>query len=174
MANPRAGSFLTSIDYAKAFNRLDFNHCLKSLQANGACKEILAIISSFLTNRRMTVKIGTSFSQPRIVLGGVPQGSLLGVMLFNLSIDNFEAGSPDVADYGRRGKSDDWIDNANIMPVPPEQEDRDYRHLPAWRVELLQVPKYVDDNVINETTLTPSAPLVRPRQTCSQEPEFIH
>ena len=147
--DPRAGALLTSIDYAKAFNRLDFNHCLRSLRAKGACHEILKIIASFLTNRQMTVKVGNEFSVPRTVLGGVPQGSLLGVMLFNLSIDTFEAYSPDVANYGN-----DTLERVEDLPngerVPPEPTQRDYRHLTPWETELLEVIKYVDDNVILE------------------------
>ena len=147
--DPRAGSLLTSIDYAKTFNRLDFNHCLRSLKSKGVCTELLRIIASFLTDRKMTVKIGNSFSPPRTVMCGVPQGSLLGVMLFNLSIDNFEAYSPDVADYGPANLQQD----ANLPPgirVPPEPSVRDYRHLTPWETELLEVLKYVDNNVIIE------------------------
>lgn len=33
LEDPRAGSIVTSIDYAKAFNRLDFSHCLNALAA---------------------------------------------------------------------------------------------------------------------------------------------
>lgn len=43
----------------------------------------------------MAVKVGQIMSGPRIVLGGVPQGSILGVYLFNATIDSFEAGSND-------------------------------------------------------------------------------
>ena len=147
--DPRAGSLLTSIDYAKAFNRLDFNHCLRSLRAKGACTGILKIIASFLTDRKMRVKVGNHLSLPRTVLGGVPQGSLLGVMLFNLSIDDFEAYSTDVADYGG-GELETVGGLPPGLPVPPEPTIRDYRHLTPWQTELLEVIKYVDDNVILE------------------------
>ena len=101
----------------------------------------------------MRVKVGNELSAPRLVLGGVPQGSLLGVLLFNMSIDDFEAFSPDVKQYN---PSDSYtlIEQAPNppapLPVPLETVERDYRHLPPWAVELLQVLKYVDDNVINE------------------------
>ena len=36
--DPRAAALLASIDYSKAFNRLDFAHCLKTLKNKGASK----------------------------------------------------------------------------------------------------------------------------------------
>ena len=152
LEDPRAASILTSIDYAKAFNRLDFSHCLKSLKAKGACRELLSIVASFLTDRRMRVKIGNTLSLPRSVLGGVPQGSILGVFLFNCAIDEFEALSPDVADYNPPNyqpvEADHFVDLS--VPVIPEPTERDYRHLPPWITHPLQVLKYVDDNIILE------------------------
>ena len=69
LEDPRAASVITSIDYSKAFNRLDFGHCLRALANKGALTEIIAIISSFLTSRTMSVKVGQELSNPRIVLG---------------------------------------------------------------------------------------------------------
>ena len=100
LEDPRAASLVTSIDYSKAFNRMDFPHCLETLANKGLCLELLKIIASFLSGREMQVKIGSSLSRPRAVLGGVPQGSILGVFLFNCAIDLFEARSNDVEPYG--------------------------------------------------------------------------
>ena len=92
-------------------------------------------------------------SDPKLVLGGVPQGSLLGVILFNIAIDDFEASSADVAQYNPH---DDYglLHVAPGAPVdqqvPDEPVGRDYRHLPPWKSEPIQVLKYVDDNIINE------------------------
>ena len=99
LEDPRATSVITFFDYAKAFNRLDFLHCLNALADKGASSKLLGIVTSFLRSRTMSVKVGQAFSKPRIVLGGVPQGSILGVFLFNATIDSFEAGSSDVVNY---------------------------------------------------------------------------
>ena len=81
---------ITSIDYAKAFNRLSFQHCLRAFARKGTSTEIIAILSTFLSNRAMSIKVADTWSTPRPVYGGVPQGSILGVLLFNVSTDNLE------------------------------------------------------------------------------------
>ena len=58
----RAATLITSIDYAKAFNRLSFQECLKAFARKGASSEVLALLASFLTNRTMSVKIEQAWS----------------------------------------------------------------------------------------------------------------
>ena len=90
LEDDRAAALMTSIDYAKAFNKLSFQHCLKAFARKGASTPILEHLATFLSNRTMTVKIGQTKSAPRPVYGGVPQGSILGVFLFNVSTDDLE------------------------------------------------------------------------------------
>ena len=71
----RAAVMLTSIDYAKAFNRLSFQHCLRSFAKMGASTPIIDLLATFLSNRTMSVRVGQSWPTPRPVFGGVPQGS---------------------------------------------------------------------------------------------------
>ena len=86
----RAATLLTAIDYAKAFNRMQFQECLKSFARHGPSSEVIGLVATFLTDRRMSVRVGSSWSKERRVDGGVPQGSILGVLLFNLTTDNLE------------------------------------------------------------------------------------
>ena len=92
----RAGTVVTSVDYSKAFNRMSYQHCLAALARNGASTEVIRLVATFLTNRTMTVKIGGTMSSPLAVSGGCPQGSILGVFLFNATIDDLEAGCDDL------------------------------------------------------------------------------
>ena len=86
----RAATLVTSIDFAKAFNRLSFQHCLASFAEHGASTQIIGLLATFLSNRSMTVRVQNEWSVPRQVHGGVPQGSILGVFLFNVAIDGLE------------------------------------------------------------------------------------
>ena len=60
------------------------------MRRKGASTPVLKIIASFLTNRTMTVKIGSDWSEDLQVNGGCPQGSVLGVLLFNTTTDDLE------------------------------------------------------------------------------------
>ena len=64
LEDPRAASVITSIDYSKAFNQLDFLHCLEALAAKGASSELISVVGSFLTSRTMLVKVGQAVSRP--------------------------------------------------------------------------------------------------------------
>ena len=55
LEDDRAAVTLTSIDYAKAFNRLSFQHCLSSFARLGASTPIIELLATFLSNRTMMV-----------------------------------------------------------------------------------------------------------------------
>ena len=97
------------------------------------------------------VKVGTSFSKPRDVLGGVPQGSILGVLLLNYRIDNFKFGAEGFNNNpGGTGNPSLAPGGPTPLLVPDEPTAPDYRHLPPFLRLALEVYKYVDDNVIME------------------------
>ena len=100
LEDARAATMITAIDYAKAFNRLSFQHCLEAFARKGASTQSIAILATFLSNRTMTVRVSDTWSRPLPVYGGVPQGSILGVMLFNIATDDLEDDSEYVSDPG--------------------------------------------------------------------------
>ena len=86
----RSGRVITAIDYSKDFNRVSYQHCLKAFKAKRASTEIIRLLTTFLTNRTMIVKVRNTRSDPKPANGGCPQGLILGVVLFNITTEDLE------------------------------------------------------------------------------------
>jgi retron-type reverse transcriptase len=72
------------LDLSKAFDSIDHALLLEKLQALGVSNDALRWFKSYLTERQQAVPIGSTLSETRTLNYGVPQGSILGPMLFNI------------------------------------------------------------------------------------------
>ena len=72
----------------KAFDTINYDLLLIKLNAYGLTNKSLRLIKSYLTNHWQRTKVNTSFSNWSELLLGVPQGSVLGQLLFNIYLND--------------------------------------------------------------------------------------
>ena len=78
------------LDFAKAFDKVDHEILLQKLKICGITGKLFSWIEKFITHRQQFVNIRGFHSVLALVISGVPQGSVLGPILFLIYIYDFK------------------------------------------------------------------------------------
>ena len=100
-------TFLVLLDYSKAFDCANHHLILAKLRAAGFCDSALAWMSSYLNYRQQKVVTGSMESEWEYMKNGVPQGSILGPLLFTVLVS-------DISDAIKRGRYHLYADDTQL------------------------------------------------------------
>ena len=121
------------IDLQKAFDTIDHDIFLKKLQCLGFSETAIAWYRSYLTNRYLTVNVEDSFSEQAHLACGVPQGSILGPLIFLMYVNDMsQAVKCDLYLY-----ADDscLVYTGNDVKIIEDNLNKNFNSLCDWFVE---------------------------------------
>ena len=120
------------MDFAKAFDKVPHERLLHKCQYYGIRGNTLKWIRSFLTGRTQRVLLDGTSSESRPVRSGVPQGTVLGPILFLVFINDL----PDYVDSKVRLFADDCVIYREINnPQDSSKLQEDLSNLGHWEKE---------------------------------------
>ena len=118
-------------DFSKAFDSVPHQRLLRKLKKKGVTGKLLAWIAAFLNNRHQQVRVDDEFSTWKRVKSGIPQGSVLGPILFVIFINDM----PDVVESICQLFADDAkiFDTVNLRnPNSGDRLQRDIDSVSKW------------------------------------------
>ena len=103
------------VDFKKAFDLVDHDILMSKLKFYGIKENTLSWFKSYLSQRQQQVSIDNTKSRFRPITCGVPQGSILGPLLFLLFIN-------DLPLYTSNVSTDMYADDTTLYDVQTSQD----------------------------------------------------
>jgi hypothetical protein len=127
------------IDFAKAFDSISHNKLLYKLERYGLCGRLLRWIRSFLSCRTQRVAYDGCLSRSEPVVSGVPQGTVLGPLLFAVFVNDLpdQVQFSDIVLYADDSKISKAISDENLSNDKFQSDlERIYRWSVLWQLPI--------------------------------------
>ena len=110
------------LDISKAFDKVWHDGLIFKLEQNGISDNLVKLIQNYLSNRKQRVVQNGSYSDYTNIKSGVPQGSVLGPLLFLVYINDLERNIKSNAKF--------FADDTMLFPIVknPEISSNDLNH----------------------------------------------
>ena len=151
------------LDMSKAFNSITHKILLHKLQDMGASTSAIDWFRSYLSNRTQVVRINAKISDPLQLASGVPQGSILGPMLFGIYV-NDSPSSP------RNCLTESYVDDTKLYMSFRPQDCGDT--ISAVNEDLVSIRNWCFDNGLLLNPDKTNLIIYGSRQATAKLPEF--
>lgn len=125
------------IDFSKAFDSVDHTKLLYKINCLNIDENMKKLMESYLTNRKQFTNINNVASNMEIINCGVPQGSILGPLFFNIFIN-------DIFDVQLNGKLQLYADDVTVFYSTDSVDNL----LNFIQQDITALSKYADDNYL--------------------------
>ena len=116
------------VDFIKAFDKVSHLKLVEKISNRGIGGKVLELIVNYLTERKQRVKIGCYKSSIFHCNSGVPQGSILGPLMFLVYVNN-------LSDRIEDGEAFGYVDDFKVVTTSLSNAEKAASQIEKWSFE---------------------------------------